>query len=370
MDPAVRGMCFSLSQGFTYNDDWPSLVKQRRWKEKEYAGRLVRTLDPQNALPFLNYIPSQTSIQKRHYNLAYTIMVHHNPQQLEALLDALAHPTVFIYIHIDYTAPESFKTITHKMVQNRTNIAIMPTSFAISWAHISLLWVEIRAFFDLLDLISFDYVINLSGSDYPIKSAITIYEHLQRRPGSNWIYWNDGGHLRQTDYRLDNMFHCADKTSKICKLDNTPREWRSWAALHELFPHRYKSSQWVILHRSAVEYMRSSEAGKLLFTWAEHTICPDEMILPTFFAASPFVNRTFKDPKRLMRWNRGMHPLEWSVEDKDSIWWWQKYFFWIRKVDVVAEPAMKEILDQVRWYDEKWDGAVAPFNGEIVPVDK
>jgi hypothetical protein len=31
---------------------------------------------------------------------------------------------------------------------------------------------------------------------------------------------------------------------------------------------------------------------------------------------------------------------------------------------------MKEILDQVRWYDEKWDGAVAPFNGEIVPVDK
>jgi hypothetical protein len=119
-----------------------------------------------------------------------------------------------------------------------------------------------------------------------------------------------------------------------------------------------------------VEYMRSSEAGKLLFTWAEHTICPDEMILPTFFAASPFVNRTFKDPKRLMRWTRGMHPQEWSVEDKDSIRWWQKYFFWIRKVDVIVEPTMKEILDQVRCYDEKWDGAVAPFNGEIVPVDK
>jgi hypothetical protein len=206
-------MCFSLTQGFTYGDDWPSLVKQRRWEEKEYAGRLVRTLDPQNAIPFLNYIPTQTPIQKKHYNLAYAIMVHDNPPQLEALLNALAHPTVFIYIHIDYTALESFKTIIHKMAQNRTNIAIMPTSFAISWSHISLLWVEIRAFFDLLDLISFDYVINLSGSDYPIKSAITIYQHLQRRPGSNWIYWNDGGHLRQTDYRLDNMFHCAGRNS-------------------------------------------------------------------------------------------------------------------------------------------------------------
>jgi hypothetical protein len=38
-------------------------------------------------------------------------------------------------------------------------------------------------------------------------------------------------------------------------------------------------------------------------------------------------------------------------------------------VDVVAEPLLKTILDQVRWYDQMWDGAVAPFNGEIVPVD-
>jgi hypothetical protein len=121
------------------------------------------------------------------------------------------------------------------------------------------------------------------------------------------------------------MFHGGDKTSKVCKSDETPREWRSWAALHDLFPHRYKSSQWVILHQSAVEYMRSSEAGNLLFTWAEHTICPDEMILPTFFAASPFVNQTFKDPKRLLRWARGWHPQEWTVEDKNSIWGWQKF---------------------------------------------
>jgi hypothetical protein len=374
VDFAVRGMCYTLAQGFAHGDDWPVIIAHRPWEvlSKKYAGRLLRTIDSQSALPFLNYASEQppdrsNSDSKPHYNLAYVILVHNNPKKVEALVDALSDPTVFIYLHIDLSAPDSFKTSIRKLAKSRQNIAIMPTEFAISWGHISLLWVEFRAFFDLLDLIDFDYVINLSGSDYPLKSAKTIYQHLERRPGSNWIYWNDGSW--QIEHRLDHMFHCTDKTSSKCGLDDTAREWRSWAGLHDLFGHRYKSSQWVILHRSGVEYLRDSEAAKLLLTWAEHTLCPDEMILPILYAASPFVNQTYRDPKRLMRWNGGLHPEDWHSGDKDSIWYWQRHFFWIRKVDVVAEPELKKILDEVRHNDEMWEGAVAPFGGGIVPVD-
>ena len=107
----------------------------------------------------------------------------------------------------------------------------------------------------------------------------------------------------------------------------------------------------------------------MLLTWAEHTHCPDEMILPIFFAASPFVNITYKDPKRLMRWNGGQHPFTWTIKEKWDIEYWQRYFCWIRKVDVVKDKELKGLLDGIREKGEMWDGAVAEYKWGIVPVD-
>jgi hypothetical protein len=80
--------------------------------------------------------------------------------------------------------------------------------------------------------------------------------------------------------------------------------------------------------------------------WAEHTCVPDEMWLGTIMAASPFVNRTYRDPKRLIVW-RGIaqHPHDFTSRDKELLEKWQEYFLWVRKVDVSGDPALKEILD-------------------------
>jgi hypothetical protein len=94
------------------------------------------------------------------------------------------------------------------------------------------------------------------------------------------------------------------------------------------------------------------------------------MILPIFFAASPFVNRTYKDPKRLMRWSGEQHPTTWTMNEKMDIEYWQKYFCWIRKVDVVQDKDLKVLLDGIREKGEMWEGAVADFRWGVVPVDK
>jgi hypothetical protein len=376
-DSLKRGICWNVAQG---NLLWwkPYVNFDQNLKDK-YNGRVLRTIDATATFPFLNYdgnqiahpLPNSTS--KPHYRLAYVIMAHSNAENVAALIDALADPTVFIYLHVDLAADEAFHQEMRDLVKDRQHIYLMPNPLAVSWSHVSLIWVEIRAFFDLLDLINFEYVINLSGADYPLKSANTIYHHLEKRPGSNWIWWSTAGkNTWELNHRWHNMFHCRDyrgSWEKRCIFTPEAHGYREFDGYTALFPHLYKTSQWLILHRSSVEYLRSSEAGKLLLMHSEHTLIPDEMFFSTFFAQTPFNSRTFRDPKRLMFWNGGSHPWEWTMPDEAVIRTWAKHFLWIRKVDVTANPELKGVLDDVRKKDKMSNRIVLKYKGGIIPVD-
>jgi hypothetical protein len=375
-DLPLRGICFTVAQGhFRGSDIWRPFVQllpESEWKRK-HDGRILRTIDANVALPFLNYDGSQTpavTAKKPHYNLAYVLLVHDSISNVKSLINAIADDTVFVYVHIDLSAPMSFQEDLRKFANERKNVVIMPTAFSIIWGHISLLWVEIRAFFDLLDLITFDYVINLSGSDYPLKSAVTIHKTLERMPGMNWLWWNDDKEW-EIEMRTEHLFQCTIADTKKCEFTfkNQGMEWRPWSGLEELYPKRYKTSQWLILHYSAVQHLRESEAGKLLMIWAENTLIPDEMILATFFGNSPMANRTMRDPKRLMRWRGNPHPESWRLPDKETIETWQRHFLWIRKVDVTGDPELKTLLDGIRTKDEMSEDIIAPYKDGIIPVD-
>ena len=379
-DSLKRGVCWNVAQGNLQY--WGPYVDMNQTLEGKFAGRMLRTVDEKAALPFLNYDgksghPPLTSHNiKLHYRLAYVLMVHEKAENVAALLDALADPEVFVYIHIDLSSPQAFHQQIRDLVKERQDVAIMPNPFAVTWGHISLIWTEIRAFFDLLDLISFDYVINLSGADYPLKSTKTIYEHLEKKPRSNWVWWrNDGG--KNTDevrWRFLNMFHCQSQAAVgdgACRFTYPALEkgYREFDGYKDVFPQLYKTSQWMILHRSAVEELRSSEAAKLLLMHSEHTLIPDEMFFATFLASNSVNQRTFRDPKRLMYWRGGSHPYDWTGADEKLIKDCQSHFLWIRKVDVVGDTKLKKLLDDVRRDDTMSDRMVLKYKEGIIPVD-
>ena len=166
------------------------------------------------------------------------------------------------------------------------------------------------------------------------------------------------------------MFYCQDVDTLVCTFhtETYARESRSWSSIEDLFPKRYKGSQWMILHRSAVEDLRASEAGKILLMWAENMLCPDEIVLTTYFAASPVVAHTYRDPKRLMHWQWGWHPEDWTLEQRTLIETWQEHFFWLRKVDVIVQTELKRVLDRIRRVDEVSKLVVVDFTDGIIPV--
>jgi len=377
IDFLKRGVCWNVAQGNL--QWWKPYVRFGSNLKDKFSGRVLRTINSEAAFPFLNFdgnlgIPNSLHItSKPSYKLAYVLMVHADSENIAALIDALADPTVFIYIHVDVFAPDSFHQKINKLVKGRPDIAVMPRPLAVTWSHVSLVWVEVRAFFDLLDLIRFDYVINLSGMDYPLKSAKTIYEHLNKKPGSNWIWWStEDKNMWQLDYRVHNMFHCREhrfEWASRCVFSPEPHGWREFDGFKDLFPRLYKTSQWMILHHSAVSYLRKSEAAKLLLMHSEHASIPDEMFFSTFYAASPFGGRTYRDPKRLMYWDGGSHPYEWTSNDEAVVRAWAYHFLWMRKVDVVGDPKLKEILDDIRAKDVMSSQIVLHYEGGIIPVD-
>jgi len=361
LDHVQRGICFTVALGNV--DNWGAFVGGQDNTDNTtqiIRERFLRTVNADVALDFLQYTPpesSQLAVPKPQYKLAYLLLVHRGFENILALINALDDPSVFIYIHIDHLAPASFRTEIEWLANKRPNVAIMDFSFTISWGHISILWAQIRGYFSLLDLIDFEYVINLSAFDYPLKSANTIFNHLERKPGSSWIDWVES---LESNKRMETIhFGLPDSRNGRTRIRGFNQ--RGWSAMQDLFPALYKASQWMILHRSAVQYLRTSEAGKLLVMWAENTWVPDEEVFGTFFSSTPFVDNIVQDNKRIIWWDgRSDHPHVFIHKDAEVIRRLEGHFLWIRKADVVRDRDLKDMLDNIREVDEMSDRIVAP----------
>ncbi|KAI9349421.1 hypothetical protein DFJ73DRAFT_404479 [Zopfochytrium polystomum] len=64
------------------------------------------------------------------------------------------------------------------------------------WGHISLVWMQLSGFWELHDLAEWDYVINLSAHDFPLRRSREIHRLLSKEEnrGRNFIrHWSEPG---------------------------------------------------------------------------------------------------------------------------------------------------------------------------------
>lgn len=122
---------------------------------------------------------------KRHYKIAYVLMGHnHGFKEIKNLYSLLYDEDVFFYYHIDAKDPWLKRRIKEWMrndpyISSRCNAALIPNPTTVIWGHASMLFAQLELFFQLNQLIAFDYVINLSAEHYPMKSTSAIYHLLE-----------------------------------------------------------------------------------------------------------------------------------------------------------------------------------------------
>ena len=114
---------------------------------------------------------------------AILIQCHKNPEQVNMLLDALQHPDVDIYVHVDK------KSDVGSQLKTSPQIHILPDEFRVDvqWATFS----QVQATLNLLRYASYhgeyEHYWLCSGQDYPIKPIDEIVRFLHSKPDMNFI---------------------------------------------------------------------------------------------------------------------------------------------------------------------------------------
>ena len=128
------------------------------------------------------YPPQYHSV--RPHRLAYLIMVHASYENTVHLVESLLDPFVTILIHVDAKAPALKRQLQQylwKLSVDPRRIRIMDRSFTGLWGSHTLVQMELAGFFELLDMnADWEWVVNLSGKDYPLRYNDIVYEDLRR----------------------------------------------------------------------------------------------------------------------------------------------------------------------------------------------
>ena len=275
--------------------------------------------------------------------IAILIQAHKNPEQVGRLCRALSHPDIDLYLNIDHkcdiqpfldTVPDNAQWI-----KQRTEIR---------WGDFSQVAATLRGLREIVGSgRTYDYVIFVSGQDYPILPAEEIVSQIEQRAGSEMIAWIElpPDHPWNRRYRYRH-YHF---NNKICTLA-VNRMIRTLSFRLRTYPLQpvYKGSQWWNLSIAAIRYILDYCRIHPEFIRFNRTVhCSDELFFQTLLLHSPFRERLLNDNFRYIDWSTGStSPRTLTVNDFDKIVQSGKWF--ARKLDMQQDSLIFDQLDEFR----------------------
>jgi len=236
--------------------------------------------------------------------IACIISAYHLPRQLARLVARLQAPRRTFYVHIDLKAPAP---VYDEMVAGLTghdDVHVLPRHVC-HWGGFG----HVRATLEGLARIAdsgtpYDYVVLLTGQDYPIEPNAAIDDWFTRHAGRSFMNhralpvaaFPDGGYGRLRRRHVVYRGH-------VRALPSWPFLPAAWTRRVPYGLHPYFGSGYWCLHRAAVEYvvefLRSHPRYVRFF---EHAYVPDEMFFQTILLNSPLATSIVDDDLRYIKW--------------------------------------------------------------------
>lgn len=226
-------------------------------------------------------------------SIAYLILAHQYPEQLVRLIDRLRSPRADIFVHID----------------NKTEISpfwrTIGSSVHLTTKRVPVYWGDYSQVAAILLLIesalaapqTYDYLVLLSGVDFPLRSAAEIEDFFLKNKGLEFINFvampSEAASKplsRLTDYKsrpgaIGKLIGRA--RNLLVKLGLIPRARDFRWYLGDAAP--YGGSTWWALTREACEHvLKFATTNPRFMKFFENTSSPDEMIFQTILANSRF----------------------------------------------------------------------------------
>lgn len=242
--------------------------------------------------------------------VAFLMLCHKNPKQINLLLKALKHPQVDVFIHVD-----SKNENIREDIEKSDGVYLLPKKDCVDvqWAQFS----EVKATLNLLNAAiskgGYSHYFLISGQDFPLKSIGEIVRFLNERKDENFI---DCALIKRFEKRNDIYFprmvigrRIWQKILKGILVYSTGGWDQTFSIIKRLKPANvqyYFGSQWWCLNDAMVKWIYNflenyPEYIKLF----KHSLCPDECFFQTLVMNSPYANNV-KPYLHYVKWEKGM----------------------------------------------------------------
>ncbi|MFM2393347.1 MAG: hypothetical protein RLZZ546_1329 [Bacteroidota bacterium] len=226
-------------------------------------------------------------------NIAYFILVHRFPEQFKRLFKAIYDSDNHYLIHLDK------KMDAHLHDELVTFLKDYPFTYIlesenINWGGYSMVQAELNGMKFLLNhRLKWDYFINLSGQDFPLKSQNIIRNFLTINNGSNYIKIANQIKIRpETLNRIENYFQENENGFVGRPFKRT--------YMTNVVP--YIGGQWMILTRECCDFICNSGEAETFEKYYINTLIADESFFQTVLMNSSFNGKIINDDKRAIIW--------------------------------------------------------------------
>jgi hypothetical protein len=280
--------------------------------------------------------------------IAYLIMAHKNPSQIERLIQRLNHPQFDVYIHLDKKT--DIGDFIH--LANNERVSFINNRIKVTWGGISIPDAVLSSMDEIIRSgRTYAFISLLSGQDYVLRSTDEIYAYFNKRQGKNFLYleslispwWHEG--MKRID-RYDMVNYAFRGKYKLQWLANLILPAKKFPLPYILYGG--PRAAWCTITPDCAKYIinfmkDNPQVRKFFF----HTWGADEFVIPTIVMNSAFKKTVVIDNDFLyMDWSQGgSSPKTLTADDFNVLKKTCCYF--ARKFDEEIDATVFDLLDEM-----------------------
>lgn len=246
--------------------------------------------------------------------IAYLLLVHRFPDQFERLFRAIHDPAHHYVVHVDANADPAVSRQIEAFLAPYPNTAMLESRPAL-WGGWSLVDAELRGMAKLLEMgADWEFFINLSGQDFPLKSQSAIRDFLAQNRGKEFIRA-----VNQDIVRSDTMNRLRNYV--VERRDRVIRTIFRRPFLRGATP--YIGNQWMIVSRRFCEFVCHDPQADRFKRFYRNTFIPDEGFFQTVMMNTAAHGEVVGDDLRAIDWVPDgpikLRPRTFTVADTDTL---------------------------------------------------
>jgi hypothetical protein len=247
--------------------------------------------------------------------IAYLVMTHGNFRQVRWIINAIYNNEDLFILHIDKNADYSFHRQINEYLGKRPNVTYLPRRHVnrFGWSLVETELHAIRALISRQD--EWDYLINVSGQDYPIKSTAEIKSKLAAEWPRNFVEVIPFSKMAELDPHDPHLARrlAFEMFGKVIK-----------SRIRLPFPNmlnvRYKGSAWFMLTCDFCKWLVSDPITKKIATSVKYTWIPEELFFQVLIMNSPYRDLRAEHYGREIIWPGGtVSPKTLRMEDYERL---------------------------------------------------